>query len=80
MFIFNFKNLGLITLNLVKKKTVDIMILLISLHSPPIYCQQLPSMTDALREFAVEVTCEPSLNNFPKQFSSVIFYITFTNI
>ena len=63
MFIFNFKNLGLITLNLVKKKTVDIMILLISLHSPPIYCQQLPSMTDALREFAVEVTCEPSLNN-----------------
>ena len=41
-------------------------------------------MTDALNDFAVEVTCEPSLNNLmdslSHDFSSVIFYITSTNI
>ena len=41
-------------------------------------------MTDALHDFAVEVTCEPSLNNLMDSllhdFSSAAFYITFTNI
>ena len=41
-------------------------------------------MTDALHDFAVEVNCEPSLNNLMDSlshyFSSVIFYITSTNI
>ena len=41
-------------------------------------------MTDALHDFAVEVTCEPSLNNLMdsllQDFSSAVFYITFTNI
>ena len=41
-------------------------------------------MTDALHDFAVEVTGEPFLNNLmdsrSHDFSSVIFYITSTNI
>ena len=41
-------------------------------------------MTDALHDFAVEVTGEPSLNNLMDSlshgFSSVIFYITSTSI
>ena len=36
-------------------------------------------MTDTLHDFAVEVTCEPSLNNLmdslSHDFSSVVFYI-----
>ena len=41
-------------------------------------------MTDALHDFAVEVTCELSLNNLMDSLShdfwSVIFYITSTKI
>ena len=84
MFIFNFQNLGLITLNPIKKKTVDIIILLISLRPPQFTVNNCHQMTDALHDFAVEVTWEPSLNNLmdsiSHDFSSVFFYTTSTNI
>ena len=82
MFIFNFQNLGLLTLNLIKKKTVDIIILLNSLLIPSCHCQQLSSIDWG----SSQLCCWRNLWTFPKMdslsygFRSVIFFINFTNI
>ena len=69
MFIFNFQNLGLVTLNLIKNKTVDIIVLLIYLPPLSRYCQQLPSFDWS----SSQLCCWRNLWTFPKLFDGIAF-------
>ena len=71
IFIFNFQNLGLIILNLIKKKTVHIIILLI-FPLPWFSFSNYHQITDALHN-----CCWDNLWTFPKQLNGLTFVLIF---
>lgn len=62
MFIFNFQNLGLVTLNLIEKKAVHIIILLI-FPLPQFSVSYYDQITDAFHNSTFAIICEPFLIN-----------------
>ena len=62
MFVFNFQNLGLVTLNLIKKKAIHIIILL-TFPLPQFSVSYHDQITDAFHNSTFAIICEPFLIN-----------------